>query len=453
MVTTHLPVERLQPLRGSTPSVTLVDGEVESVHLPREHFQASDPVPSEQAPADGGFFGKLADLVNRGNLAVRMGIATAVLPLSGFLGLVSVVGAHDPTPAKTDLPPHTVVVDSPAAEPNVVSGSNGTLVVIEDPPAPTTTTVAPTTTTTVPAPKFSTAVQQALDRLEVPADRVNPQTENFLTGAHAINDIGQWDLASNQMKVSLYSLVQETVASPQMKEQMARDSLQMEAFYQQWGSELSQNTPEALRSAAQDFAARKALGEHFHLNGSVFLGASPEADWLNLKFPEGPNAVNQEVVRRVTTLAVQSGRFHDWSVPVPHGRPAIEATFGKPGSSRNLEYHEIGMGIGGRTERVPVNSRISHLMRAAFEEVHARGLQGEIRSFGGLYNPRPKRGGSEYSTHAWAISMDVNSAEYPLGTPPSVTDHGHHQLAEIFERYGFVQLDHDAHHFQYATGY
>jgi hypothetical protein len=141
------------------------------------------------------------------------------------------------------------------------------------------------------------------------------------------------------------------------------------------------------------------------------------------------------------------------SIPVPHGYNEIVATFGQPGDSSNLVTREMPAGPNGQMVSVTVHAKIADDLQAAFEEIHARGLSDEIASFDGTYNPRKKRGGSTWSTHAWGIAVDINASRYPMGVSNSSTSERYQQIAQIMASHGFSQIPNDPMHFQYATGY
>lgn len=93
---------------------------------------------------------------------------------------------------------------------------------------------------------------------------------------------------------------------------------------------------------------------------------------------------------------------------------------------------------------------------AAWAEIERSFTEAELRGFGGtvtdgIYNPRPKKGGSTPSTHAWGIAADFNASENRFRRdectfPPLWFD--------IWERHGFLSgyraWGHDAMHIQAA---
>jgi len=133
----------------------------------------------------------------------------------------------------------------------------------------------------------------------------------------------------------------------------------------------------------------------------------------------------------------------------PHGLAQIKSTFGEAGS--NLVSVKMPAGKDGKMISVTCNAKIADKMKGAFEEIKEKGLSHLIDSFDGCYNYRNKRGGSSLSTHAWGIAFDINASQNPMGSSKQTA--GQSQLAAIFEKYGFHQLENDPMHFQYCTGY
>lgn len=133
----------------------------------------------------------------------------------------------------------------------------------------------------------------------------------------------------------------------------------------------------------------------------------------------------------------------------PHGLNEIKKMFGEPG--QNQVTVEMPAGKDGKMIKVTCHKLIADRMKAAFEEIKARGLSHCIDSFDGCYNNRSKRGGSAKSVHAWGIGFDVNASSNPMGKNTQTPEQK--QLAQIFAKYGFYQLPNDPMHFQFCTGY
>lgn len=67
----------------------------------------------------------------------------------------------------------------------------------------------------------------------------------------------------------------------------------------------------------------------------------------------------------------------------------------------------------------------------------------EIDVFGGCFNYRLMRGGSQLSRHSWGIAIDLNPDKNALKTPVAKAQFAkpeYNKMFEIFERHGFVNL-------------
>jgi len=66
-----------------------------------------------------------------------------------------------------------------------------------------------------------------------------------------------------------------------------------------------------------------------------------------------------------------------------------------------------------------------------------------IDLFGGCFNFRAMRGGSDYSRHSWAVAFDLDPERNQLKTPYSKANFSkpeYAKLHEIFEKHGFINL-------------
>jgi len=78
-----------------------------------------------------------------------------------------------------------------------------------------------------------------------------------------------------------------------------------------------------------------------------------------------------------------------------------------------------------------------------------------IDLFGGCFNFRAMRGGSDYSRHSWGIAIDLDPERNQLKTPylkSNFSKQEYKKLHEIFEKHGFINLGkqkgYDAMHFE-----
>jgi len=105
--------------------------------------------------------------------------------------------------------------------------------------------------------------------------------------------------------------------------------------------------------------------------------------------------------------------------------------------------------------RLQCHVKLKDIFPAVFATVRDKGLQPQIRTFGGCYNFRGKRTIDKLSTHCWGIAIDLNTqtnAQGGAGDMPA-------EVIEIFRAAGFKWggdwsgKSKDPMHFQYCTGY
>lgn len=73
-------------------------------------------------------------------------------------------------------------------------------------------------------------------------------------------------------------------------------------------------------------------------------------------------------------------------------------------------------------------------LNAAFRLLCEKGFAGELRTYDGCLCIRPPRGGSmPYSTHAWAIAIDLNAGSNPYGGRPTLSE----GFVQCFTQCGF----------------
>lgn len=457
---TALTTNRTASTPGPGPLAIISEGKVEDVLLPQERYDRADPLPSETVPSGTCLFQRLADKIHRGGLGFKLAVATLIIPASGLVGMVIAGGASGDTPQPAT--PVVQEVDPPIGPSTTVVVSrteNGPLAEFE-PPATTSTTVLS------PAERQQQRIEgmlaegasypelaKTLEAVGAKPANVGQASVDLLSQPGSQSNIESWDAVSRELKVDLQSLVAGTVATPEMRESMATNTVRMREFLgsgrRSWPATHPNNWRERLVISLLAWPWVNTFTETLPPFSKPTL-LCPRGWALPIPRESMPSTARSSAGSPSWPWRAADSTTGRWPCPTdirasstPSANPAREVW-----NSSTSEWAP-----GGRTERVGVHREISHLFRAAFEEVDARGLGGEIRSFGGIYNYRSKRNGSSLSVHSWGIAMDINSAEYPLGTRVSETDGGHHQLAEVFTRYGFVQLDNDAHHFQYATGF
>lgn len=94
------------------------------------------------------------------------------------------------------------------------------------------------------------------------------------------------------------------------------------------------------------------------------------------------------------------------------------------------------------------NDLLKHYGLAKLQEL-------EIDVFGGCFNFRKMRGGSDWSRHSWGIAIDLNPEKNELKTPFAKSQFSkpeYKPLIDIFYKHGFINLgvekNYDSQHFE-----
>ena len=158
--------------------------------------------------------------------------------------------------------------------------------------------------------------------------------------------------------------------------------------------------------------------------------------------------------------------------PAPHGFEAIKETFGNPADFARDDGTEdprwqaeyivriplpFAVPYDGRVmlTRLAVHKLVAPLFTAVFTDIQNQGLKDTVKSCGGVFNWRMKRGQTKASTHTWGIAIDLNVATNAMGTTGDMDP----RLVALFEGYGFTWggrwsgKNQDPMHFQYCSGY
>jgi D-alanyl-D-alanine carboxypeptidase len=107
------------------------------------------------------------------------------------------------------------------------------------------------------------------------------------------------------------------------------------------------------------------------------------------------------------------------------------------------------------TSSIRCHKLIAPLLQTVFADIIAKGLQRSVKTYGGGYNWRMKRGQAKPSTHSWGIAIDLNARTNAMGTAGDMDP----ALVALFEGYGFTWggrwpgTNKDPMHFQYCSGY
>lgn len=160
--------------------------------------------------------------------------------------------------------------------------------------------------------------------------------------------------------------------------------------------------------------------------------------------------------------------------PAPHGMAQIIATFGdirayaRDDGTADPKWEQQFMARAALPFPIPLDwdtsksasgirchKLVAPLLEAVFTEVVQRGLRKAVKTYGGGYTWRMKRGQAKPSTHSWGIAIDLNARTNAMGTAGDMDP----ALVALFEGYGFVWggrwsgSNKDPMHFQYCSGY
>lgn len=110
-----------------------------------------------------------------------------------------------------------------------------------------------------------------------------------------------------------------------------------------------------------------------------------------------------------------------------------------PGTKSYLTNWKVPASILARTKVLPkviynINKDLVPKFEQALNNLIARELIDELKSWGGTYNVRMMKGNANaYSLHSWAIAVDLNVAENQYGSEPKLSP----EFVACFKEVGF----------------
>ncbi len=104
---------------------------------------------------------------------------------------------------------------------------------------------------------------------------------------------------------------------------------------------------------------------------------------------------------------------------------SMTAFFGPPADESNLVLvdvpyeHKLSWDLRQKAKRIRCNRKVADSLLRVLKKVYDHYGSAKIQElhldhFGGCYNPRKKRGGSSWSTHAWGIALDYDPGRNQL---------------------------------------
>lgn len=103
------------------------------------------------------------------------------------------------------------------------------------------------------------------------------------------------------------------------------------------------------------------------------------------------------------------------------------------------------------TNKIYSNRDIHVPLMLALFLLKRRGLLKELKSFDGCFTIRKQRGGESISYHSWALAIDINAKENPLGAKPVLSSEFVECWKEAGWTWGGDWKRPDGQHFQYVT--
>ena len=146
----------------------------------------------------------------------------------------------------------------------------------------------------------------------------------------------------------------------------------------------------------------------------------------------------------------------------------IIAKYGQPGTANLIQMPvpfplRIAWDTNTTVNKIQVHKLVAPKLQLVFQEILDTYGLAEIQKlgidlFGGCYNYRKMRGGSDWSRHAWGIAIDLDPARNPLKASNKTAQFAkpaYKKMIEIFYKHGFVGLgtekNYDWMHFEIAS--
>lgn len=146
----------------------------------------------------------------------------------------------------------------------------------------------------------------------------------------------------------------------------------------------------------------------------------------------------------------------------------IISKYGQPGTTNLIQMPlpfpmRIAWDTNTTVNRIQVHKLVAPKLEEALKEILSVYGLPEIQKlgidlFGGCYNYRKMRGGSDWSRHAWGIAIDLDPAHNPLKASSKTAQFAkpaYKNMIDIFYKHGFLSLgrekNYDWMHFEIAS--
>jgi hypothetical protein len=202
---------------------------------------------------------------------------------------------------------------------------------------------------------------------------------------------------------------------------------------------------ETLASVAEQLLGDRRLAAALaDYNG--LAGVKDVVPGQSIALPPRPRAAKA----RATLPAGARAAVAPWP-PAPSGMAAIIATFGdirayaRDDGTADPKWEQRFMARAALPFAIPLDWDTSKsasgirchrlivpLVEAVFAEIVRSGLQKSVKTYGGGYTWRMKRGQAKPSTHSWGIAIDLNARTNAMGSAGDMDP----ALVALFERHG-----------------
>jgi len=152
-------------------------------------------------------------------------------------------------------------------------------------------------------------------------------------------------------------------------------------------------------------------------------------------------------------------------MPSPNPWPAstqeaLREFYGAPGDESNLVTIEFPFPMfydGKRVTKSRCHLKVAASLKRILAEIgqlhgNDRGVMEEAEDYGGIYNFRPKRGGTSYSVHSWGAAIDLDADDNTFRDTWPIKADMPLEIMEAFAREGWQSAGafwgYDAMHFE-----
>lgn len=135
----------------------------------------------------------------------------------------------------------------------------------------------------------------------------------------------------------------------------------------------------------------------------------------------------------IQTNPISGVKFDASGVPVSYSD--LYAHFGNPDDADFEQDYLVSVthAFGGKSVTFACHKAMAPKLHNVWQTLTDQGKLGVIKTFDGCYNNRSVRGSTAKSLHAWGLAIDINAADFPLGS----MSRQDHDLTVAFEEQGF----------------